>query len=50
MEFTQIPRSHNMGSDELAKQSLSEARPMNTGLKIDVQNWLNIEEVLTFTI
>ena len=50
MEFTQIPRSLNIGADELAKQALSEAGPTNTDLKIEVQKHPSIEEVLTFVI
>ena len=34
----------------MAKQSSSEARPMSTDLKIEVQKCLSIEEVLAFTI
>ena len=36
VEFTQIPRSQNIGADELAKQSSSEVGPTNTDLKIEV--------------
>ena len=50
MEFTQIPRSLNIGADELAKQALSEAGPTNTDLKIEVQKHPSIEKVLTFVI
>ena len=50
VEFTQIPRSQNIGADELAKQSSSEGRPMSKDLKIEVQRRPNIEEVHNFTI
>ncbi|XP_075674940.1 uncharacterized protein LOC142644148 [Castanea sativa] len=50
VEFTQIPRSQNMGADELLKWSLSEARPTSTDLKIEVQKCPSIEEVPTFAI
>ena len=50
VEFTQIPKSQNIGVDELAKQSSSEIGPTNTDQKIEVQKCLNIEEVFTFTI
>ena len=39
-----------MGADELAKQVLSEAGPMSTDLKMEVQKCPRIEEVLTFAI
>ena len=48
--FTQIPRSQNMGADELAKLSSSEAGPTSKDLKIEVQRCPSIEEVHTFTI
>ena len=50
VEFTQIPKSQNMGVNELTKQVSSEARPMNIDLKIEVQKRPSIEEVLTFAI
>ena len=50
VEFTQIPRSQNMGVDELVKQLSSEARPTSIDLKIEVQRCPSIEEVHTFTI
>ena len=48
VEFTQILRSQNMGADELAKNSSSEAEPTSTDLKIEVQRCL--EEVHTFIL
>ena len=50
MEFTQIPKSQNIGADKLVKQSSSEAEPMNTNLNIEVQKCPSIEEVHTFAI
>ena len=50
VEFTQVPRSQNMGVDKLAKQSSLEAGLTSTDLKIEVQRCPNIEEVHTFTI
>ena len=50
VEFAWIPRSKNMGVEELAKQSLSEARPISIDLKIEVQRCPSIEEVHTFAI
>ena len=50
VEFTQIPRSQNMGADKLAKQSLSKAGKTSKDLKIEVQRCPNIKEVHTFTI
>ena len=50
MEFTQIPKSQNMGADELVKQVSSEAGPTNTDLKIEVQKHTSIKKDLTFAI
>ena len=50
MEFTQVPRSQNIEANELARQASSEAGPMNTNLKIEVQKRPSIEEVLTLAI
>ena len=50
VEFTQIPRSQNIGVDELVKQSSSKIGPTNMDPKIEVQKCPNIEEVFTFTI
>ena len=50
VEFIQIPRSQNMGADELAKQSLSEGGSTSKDLEIEVQKCSSIEEVHTFTI
>ena len=36
VEFTQIPKSQNMGVDKLVKQASSEAELTNTNLKIEV--------------
>jgi len=49
-KFTQIPRSQNIGVDELAKQVSSEEGPTNTDLKIEVQKRPSIKEVLSFAI
>ena len=50
VEFTQIPRSQNMGADVLAKQSSPEARPTSKDLEIEVQRCPSIDEVHNFTI
>ena len=50
VEFTQIPRSQNIGVDELVKQSSSKIGPTNMDPKIEVQKCPNIEEVHTFAI
>ena len=50
VKFTHIPRSQNMGADELAKQASLAAGPTNTNLKIEVQKCTSIEEVFTFAI
>nr|XP_023925240.1 uncharacterized protein LOC112036641 [Quercus suber] len=44
VDFTQIPKSQNMGADELAKQLSSEVGLTNTDLKIEVQKRPSIEE------
>ena len=36
VKFTQIPRSQNMGVDELAKQSLSEGGSTSKDLEIEI--------------
>ena len=50
VEFTQIPKSQNIGADKLVKQVSSEAGPTNTDLKIEVQKHTSIKKVLTFAI
>ena len=36
VEFTQVPRSQNMGAGEIAKQTSSEVGATSIGLKIEV--------------
>ena len=36
VEFTQVPRSQNMGAGELAKQASPEAKATSIDLKIEV--------------
>ena len=50
MEFVQIPRSQNMGADEVSKLASSEEREISMGLAMEVQKHPSIEEVPTFTI
>ena len=50
VEFMQIPRSQNMGADEVSKLASSETGEISTGLTMEVQKHPSIEEVLTFTI
>ena len=50
VEFTQVPRSQNIGAEELAKQASSEVGPTSTDLKMEVQKQPNIKEVFTFAI
>ena len=50
VEFTQIPKSQNMGANELAKQSSSESGPISKDQKIEAQRYSSIEEVHTFAI
>ena len=48
VEFVQIPQSQNTIVDEVTKLASSEEGSMSTGLKMEVQERPNIEEVLTF--
>ena len=50
MEFMQIPRSQNMGADEVLKLASSEEGEISTDLAIEVQKHPSIEEIATFTI
>ena len=49
-EFIQIPRSQNMGTNEVSKLASSEKGEISTDLAMEVQKHLRIEEVLTFII
>ena len=50
VKFIQVPKSQNMGADEIVKQALSEARSTSTDLKMEVQKHPSIEKIHTFTI
>ena len=50
VEFIQIPRSQNMGADEVSKLASLEEGGSSMGLAMEVQKHPNIEEVPTFTI
>ncbi|XP_030943556.1 uncharacterized protein LOC115968327 [Quercus lobata] len=50
VEFMQIPRSQNMGADEVSKLASSEEGKIVTDLAIEVQKHPSIEEIATFTI
>ena len=50
VEFVQIPRSQNMGTDEVSKLASSEKGKISTDLTMEVQKHPSIEEVPTFTI
>ncbi|XP_050290052.1 uncharacterized protein LOC126728233 [Quercus robur] len=50
VEFMQIPRSQNMGADEVSKLASSEEGKLVTDLAIEVQKHPSIEEIATFTI
>ncbi|XP_030922900.1 uncharacterized protein LOC115949756 [Quercus lobata] len=49
VEFVQIPRSQNMGADEVSKLASSEEGKISMDLAIEVQKHPSIEEVPTFT-
>ena len=49
MEFIQIPRSYNIGADEVSKLTSSEKREV-MDLAMEVQKHPSIEEAPTFTI
>ena len=50
VEFIQIPRSQNMGADEVSKLASLEKGEISTDLAMEVQKHPSIEEVPTFTI
>ena len=50
VEFVQIPKSQNMGADEVSKLASSEKREISKDLAMEVQKHPSIEEVPTFTI
>ena len=50
VKFIQVPKSQNMGVDEIVKQALSKARSTSTDLKMEVQKHPSIEKIHTFTI
>ncbi|XP_030948935.1 uncharacterized protein LOC115972835 [Quercus lobata] len=50
VEFMQIPRSQNMGADEVSKLASSEEGEISTTLVMEVQKHPSIEEIATFTI
>ncbi|XP_030932161.1 uncharacterized protein LOC115957947 [Quercus lobata] len=50
VEFIQIPRSQNMGADEVSKLASSKEEGTSTDLAMEVQKHPSIEEVATFTI
>ena len=50
MEFVQIPRSQNMGAEEVSKLASSEEGRTSMDLAIEVQKHPSIEEVAVFTI
>ena len=50
VEFIQIPRSQNMGADEVSKLASSEEGRTTMDLVIEVQKHPSIEEVAMFTL
>ena len=50
VEFVQIPRSQNMGADEVSKLASSKEGEISTDLAMEVQKHPIIDEVPTFTI
>ncbi|XP_050277987.1 uncharacterized protein LOC126719481 [Quercus robur] len=50
VEFIQIPRSQNMGADEVSKLASSKEEGTGTNLAMEVQKHPSIEEVATFAI
>ena len=50
VEFMQIPRSQNMGVDEVSKLVSSKGGEISTDLAMEVQKHPSIEEIATFTI
>ncbi|XP_050242332.1 uncharacterized protein LOC126691322 [Quercus robur] len=50
VEFVQIPRSQNMGADEVSKLASSEEGKTSTDMAIEIQKHPSIEEVAVFSI
>ncbi|XP_030941700.1 uncharacterized protein LOC115966646 [Quercus lobata] len=50
VEFIQIPRSQNMGDDEVSKLASSEEEGTSTDLAMEVQKHPSIKEVATFAV
>lgn len=50
VEFIQVPHNLNMEADEVARQAPSEVVDNTLGIRMDVQNFPNIEEFHTFVI
>ena len=50
VEFVQIPRSQNMGADEVSKLVSSKKGEISVDLPMEVQKHPSIKEVPTFTI
>ncbi|XP_030936069.1 uncharacterized protein LOC115961190 [Quercus lobata] len=50
VKFIQIPRSQNMGADEVSKLASSKEEGTSTDLAMEVQKHPSIKEVATFTI
>ena len=50
VEFMQIPRSQNIGADEVTKLASSKEGEISTDLAMEVQKHPSIEEIATFTI
>ena len=50
VEFVQIPRSQNMGADEVSKLASSEKREISMDLAMEVQKHPSIKEAPTFSI
>ncbi|XP_050259207.1 uncharacterized protein LOC126704233 [Quercus robur] len=50
MEFMQIPRSQNMGADEVSKLASSRKKESSMDLTMEIRKHPNIEEVSTFAI
>ena len=50
MEFVQIPRSQNVGADEVSKLASSEEGKASTDMAIEIQKHPSIEEVAAFSI
>ena len=50
VEFIQVPKSQNMGVDDIVKQASSEAGLTSIDLKMEVQKYPRIKEIHTFAI